>query len=144
MFDERGMSNDGVYQIHNIQNKNILVTSNNGISVIDLNNFKVKTYFTNNGLHANSFEEVAGLMKGGKVYAGGVNGFTIIDPEYFSTNNTPPVLYINKVQIKTKSELIDTSNLSLQLLKIPSTTLQTIINFSVPNYFNPEKNEDCL
>ena len=136
---EKGLSNDGTYQIYNIGNKNILVTSNSGISLIDINAFKIKNYFAKNGLHSNGFEEVSGLMKNGKIYAGGVNGFTVIDPRYFSTNSIAPILYINNIQIKAKSGLIDTSNFLSTSINVPNNVLQTTIYFSALNYSNPER-----
>ncbi len=135
---ERGLSNDGVYQVYNVNNK-LVVTSNNGLSVLDMATFKMKNFFVKDGLHSNSFEEVAGIMNEGKIYAGGVNGFTVIDPKYFSPNNSPPILYIRNILIKTKSDLIDTSNLLINSIRIPNNVLQTTIYFSSINYFNPER-----
>jgi signal transduction histidine kinase/ligand-binding sensor domain-containing protein len=135
---EKGLSNDGVYQIYNIENKNILVTSNNGISVLNIGSFKIKSFFSQNGLHANSFEEVSGLMKNGRIYAGGINGFTVIDPRYFPVNDLPPAFYISSIQITTNDNFIDSSNLLLRSIRIPSNILQTTVFFSALNYSDPE------
>lgn len=136
---ENGLSNDGVYQVFPVNNKELVVTSNNGLSVIDLDTYRVKTYYSKNGLHSNGFEEVAGLMKNGKIYTGGVNGFTVIDPASFSTNSTAPVLYIDHIQVRTKDKLIDKSDITLASLKIGSNVVQTSIYLSALHFSNPEK-----
>lgn len=134
-----GLSNNCVYQLFAIDNRKLVVTSDNGLSVIDTNDSTVKTYYARNGLHSNSFEEVAGLMKHGKIYAGGLNGFTVIDPALFSANTIPPTLYINGIQIRTSNKVTDTNNIRLQSLDISSQAVQTILDFSVLNFSNPDK-----
>lgn len=135
---ERGLSNDGVYQVYNTGNQEILVTSNYGISVLNPASLTIKNYFSKNGLHANSFEEVSGLMKKGKIYAGGVNGFTVIDPGNFPVNTLPPAFYISSIRVTTGNHSTDSSNLLLQSIRIPSNALQTTVFFSALNYSDPE------
>lgn len=136
---ESHLSNDGVYQLFNVNNKELVVTSNNGLSVVDLANFHVKTYYTQNGLHSNGFEEVAGLMKDGKIYTGGMNGFTIINPADFTTNPTPPILYLDHIQVRTKHKVTDISDINLQSLKVGSDVVQTTIYLAALNFSDPEK-----
>jgi ligand-binding sensor domain-containing protein len=134
-----GLSNDGVYQVYSILNDELLVTSNNGLSRIDLHTSKIRRYYQNDGLHSNAFEEVSGLMEGGKIYVGGVNGFTVIDPTAFSTNTTPPKLYFTGVEMKTATSTTDTSNILMTAVTIPSDVIQTTIRFAGLNYRNPER-----
>jgi ligand-binding sensor domain-containing protein len=136
---EAGLCNDGVYQIYDIENHNLLITSNNGISVFDIERSKFRNYFTSNGLHSNGFEEVSGLRKKDLIYAGGLNGFTVIDPTKFSVNNTPPVLYFTSIEIKTTNGIIDTSNLLMTKDSIQNNWLQTNISFTALNYQNPDR-----
>lgn len=134
-----GLSNNCVYQLFNINSNKLAVTSDNGLSVIDLADSSVKTYYSKHGLHSNSFEEVAGLMKNGKIYAGGLNGFTVIDPALFSANTTPPMLYINGIQVRTPNKVTDTNDIRLQSLEINNHAVQTVLYFSVLNFSNPDK-----
>ncbi|MCU7549843.1 histidine kinase [Chitinophagaceae bacterium LB-8] len=140
-----GLSNDGVYQIYNLSNKNLLITSNNGLSVLDINNYKFKSFFEEDGLHANGFEEVCGLAKDGLIYAGGVNGFTVIDPSKFSLNKVIPTFYYTNVNyhIKNKtgtgSRSIDTFNFKMNYLRVPNNWLQINISFIGLNYINPNR-----
>ncbi|MBD2704040.1 hypothetical protein IC229_25570 [Spirosoma sp. BT702] len=136
---QNGLSNDGVYQIYSLRGNELLVTSNNGLSRINLNTSKISRYYLGDGLHSNAFEEVSGLMAEGKIYAGGVNGFTVINPAAFSTNTTPPKLYFTGVEMKTATGKTDTSNILMDALKIPNDVIQTTIHFAGLNYTNPER-----
>lgn len=133
-----GLTNDGVYQIYPHKN-NIIITTNNGLSVLNLNTHSFQKYYHTDGLHSNGFEEAAGMAKEGIIYAGGLNGFTIINPELFSGNYSPPILYINKIVLETTKGKIDTADLYFQSFSIPNNTLQTNIYFSGLNYSNPTR-----
>jgi two-component sensor histidine kinase len=133
-----GLTNDGVYQIYPYEN-NIIITTNNGLTQLNLKTRKFQKYYQKDGLHSNGFEEAAGMMKDGLIYAGGIKGFTTIDPELFSGNDLPPKLYIDQVILETTRGKIDTSNLYFQSFTIPNNTLQTNIYFSALNYNNPTR-----
>jgi hypothetical protein len=80
-------------------------------------------------------------MVGGKIYAGGVNGFTVIEPAGFSTNIIPPKLYFTGAEMKTATGKTDTSNILMSSLTVPNDVIQTTILFAGLNYTNPERNE---
>jgi ligand-binding sensor domain-containing protein/two-component sensor histidine kinase len=136
---KEGLSNAGVYKLFSVNDSLIFITSNNGLSVFNLNTSSFNNYYQGDGLNSNSFEEGCGIYKNGKIYVGGVNGFTIIDPEYFSTNRIPPQLYLNTIKIKTTSDEIDTTNIFLTSIKIPKNVLETTVSFSALNYINPAR-----
>lgn len=138
---QNGLSNDGVYQIYSLPDNELLVTSNNGLSRINLNTSKISRYYKNDGLHSNAFEEVSGLMADGKIYAGGVNGFTVINPAVFYANFTPPKIYFTGVEMKTATGKVDFSNILMNALTIPNDVIQTTIRFMGLNYGNSERTE---
>lgn len=138
---QNGLSNDGVYQLYSLPHDELLVTSNNGLSRINLTSNKITQYYLNDGLHSNAFEEVSGRQKNGKIYAGGVNGFTIIDPAGFATNNTLPLLYFTTMEMKTANNETTVSNLLIKSLTIPDNVIQTTVRFAGLNYANPERTE---
>jgi Y_Y_Y domain/Histidine kinase-, DNA gyrase B-, and HSP90-like ATPase/Histidine kinase len=133
-----GLSDDGVYQLYRSKNI-ILITTNYGLSVFNAQSKKFQNYYKNDGLHSNYFEEEAGMMKDGILYSGGVNGFTVINPELFYGNSIQPQLYIDRVVTKNAKEQIDTSNLFLQSFTIANNVLQTSVYFSALNYKNPSR-----
>src|SRR5207302_1799333 len=96
-----------------LHDSSVIATSNSGLSVINCSGYHIKNYFQSDGLHSNFFEQLCGYQSGNKIFAGGVNGFTIIEPDYLSANNTPPKLYLDKIKIETRSGVSDTANFSL-------------------------------
>lgn len=136
---QSGLADDGVYQIF-ASGGNLIVTSDNGLSILRPDG-SARKYFMEDGLHSNSFEEVAGVQQEGLIYAGGVKGFTVIDPRRFSSNKMPPRVYICRVEIECSGPLrhIDTTNLSLRELDIPNDALQTTVSFSGINFSNPRQ-----
>ena len=134
-----GMANSGVYKLFPVQDSLLYVTSNNGLCKINVLRNSVSNYFESDGLHSNAFEEACGMDKNGKIYAGGLRGFSIINTDYLSRNNRPPNVYINNVLIQTSNGSADTSNLFMESVVLPSNTLHANIYFCGINYSNPEK-----
>jgi hypothetical protein len=134
-----GLSNTGIYKIFPVGDSLLFVTSNNGLSVFNLNSQRFSNYYQGDGLHSSAFEEGCGAYKNGKIYVGGVNGFTTVNPAYYSVNLWPPLLYLTEITIETTSGVIDTSNISLSSLEIPNNALQTNLSFSMLNYKNPSR-----
>jgi len=134
-----GLSNNCIYKLFPYKDQSIFATTNNGLNIIKSRDYKIQKYFESDGLHSSAFEQVCGYQYNDKIYAGGVNGFTIIDPAGLFTNTTPPKLYFNTVDIKTKEGVIDTSNIFLNKLTVGNTTLQVTISLSALNYKNPRR-----
>lgn len=134
-----GLSNTGVYKIFPLNDSLIFVSTNNGLSVLHHKTGVFSNYYQQDGLHSNSFEENCGVYKNGRIYVGGVNGFTIIDPENLSTNTISPQLYVSSVKVETNSGLIESSDLFLNSLQIPNSVLQTTAYFSALNFINPSR-----
>ena len=97
----------------------LLATSNNGLSKINIHQSSVSNYFESDGLHSNAFEEHCGTIYNGKIYAGGPDGFTIIDPKYITTNAIAPELYISNIIIETQSGQQDISDLQMKSVTFP-------------------------
>lgn len=136
-----GLTNNGVYKIIPYKDTLLIVTTNRGINILNSENKIIKTYFEEDGLQSDIFEERAGSLFKNYVYAGGVNGFTIIDPSKFTVNTTPPVFYFTNIKVSTKDSAnnIDTSNLEMKKFDIPNSWLQTNISFVGLNYGNPNR-----
>ena len=133
-----GLTNDGVYQLYPYKGK-LIITSNYGLSVFDLATKAFQNYYWSDGLHSNGFEEAAGMMKDDVIYAGGLKGFTIIQPGLLSGNASPPLLYLNRIILETQKAKVDTANLDFHKFAVPNNTLQTNIYFSALNYSNPTR-----
>lgn len=134
---KEGLCNNGVYKAFAYRDSLVMVTSNNGMSVLNLPANKIRNYYQQDGMQSSGFEQFCGAWQDDRFYAGGVNGFTLIRPRYFTANTIPPALYITRVKSDTKSGIADTTNLSLSTLAIPSNVLQTTVSFAALNYVNP-------
>jgi signal transduction histidine kinase/ligand-binding sensor domain-containing protein len=133
-----GMANAGIYKVFPLNDSLLLSTSNNGLSKINTHNYSVSNYFESDGLHSNAFEELCGTLYNGKIYAGGPDGFTIIDPKFITPNTTPPELYINNIVIESKKGRQEITDLFLQTAKLPRNLLQATVWFSALNFSSPE------
>lgn len=134
-----GLCDNCIYRVFANGAEQIIATTNNGLGIITKNGDFIKSYYQSDGLHASEFEQYCANERNGHIYAGGVNGFTIIEPKYFTTNPTPPKFFFTKIKIQTTGQTLDTSNLEITNLKIPSNWLQTNISFIGLNYSNPER-----
>jgi signal transduction histidine kinase/ligand-binding sensor domain-containing protein len=132
---DQGLSNNCVYKVF-AYNNSIIATTNFGLNLIDANTFRVHTYYKSDGLHESAFEQVCGYQFKGKIYAGGVNGFTIIDPQLMLSNSRAPDIYLNRITVQTSRNTTDTMNLSLNELTIPNDVLQVTISLSGLNFKN--------
>lgn len=134
-----GLNNAGLYKLL-ISNDSILFcTTNNGLSRLNVKNLSISNYFETDGLHSNAFEEFCGTVSNGRIYAGGPDGFTIINPKYIITNTIAPNLYISKISIETHAGRQDISDLQMKSATFPQNLLQATVYFSALNYSNPER-----
>lgn len=134
-----GLSNNGVYKLFAWKDSLLFVTTNKGLACIDVANNKVANYFESDGLHNSAFEEGCGTEFENRFYAGGIGGFTIVDPGERRTNKTAPLIYINTLLLKTSDSLVDTTNFDLDKIDISNKILNTTISFSAINWNNPER-----
>lgn len=135
-----GLCNNGVYKVFPADDTTILITSNDGLSVLNTRSNKIRNYYEQDGLHSNSFEQFCGYRRHpDTIFAGGVNGFSVIYPRNFHTNLSPPRLYITRVKMDATSGSRDTTNLHMASLQIPSDVYQTTIFFAGLNFNNPER-----
>lgn len=135
-----GLSNLGVYKLFALNDSLLIISSNNGLSILNIYSKKIYNYFEEDGLHSNNFEETSGCKTDKYIFFGGINGITRIDPSKFTINTTPPTFYYTNIKTKTTdSAELDTSNLEIKQLEIPKNWLQTTISFVGLNYSNPER-----
>ncbi len=137
---KEGISSTSLYKIFNYKDSLLLLTSNNGISVFDVYKETFKTYFEEDGMQNNTFEEACGDTSQGMFYAGDVEGLVKINPAYITTAGKPPLLYITALKIQsTKNRQTDTTNLYLHSFIVPNDVLQTSIYFSGIYYNNSKR-----
>lgn len=137
-----GLSNEGLYKMFNYKDSLLILTSNRGVSLFTIKNETFKTFFIEDGLQDNIFEEASGDNFNNIFYAGGANGFTKINPTLFLTNTQPPKLFFTSVKMQTlDNQVFDTTNLSSALFNVLNTSFQTQVFFTGLSYQNPKRVE---
>ena len=135
----QGLCDNGVYRVLPFNDSLLLVTTNNGLSLFNIHTRAFRNYYQSDGLQSSSFEEFCASSLGGRIYAGGLNGFTIIDPASFSENKQAPGLYIDHIDVQTTTGNIDSGNIFLRHFVVPENSLQATIFFTGINYANPAR-----
>lgn len=139
LSERDGLCNNGVYKVFSHHDSLVIITSNSGISVVNVKNRGIRNFFESDGLQSNSFEQFCGVSKNETIYTGGVNGFTRIFPDNLTVNQNPPELYITNIRMDHPSGSVDTSGLNVSYLEVPANVYQTTIYFSGLNFSNPER-----
>ena len=118
----------------------LFITTNNGLNVYNDADSSVRKYYKSDGIHGNIFEETSGNILNGKLYAGGVDGITIIDPANLQTNIKKPPIYFSNIRVELRdNKRLDTLNINSKKIIIPSGWLQVNIEFDGINYSNSER-----
>jgi signal transduction histidine kinase len=134
-----GLANNGTYRLFCSGDTLLFASTNNGLSVIGLQNWSVRNFYQESGLHANTFEEFSGNNYQGKFYAGGKDGFTVINPALIRTNLEVPGIFINNIFLRTASNYKEVATLPVEKIYIASSVIEVTISVSVINYVNPKK-----
>lgn len=90
----KGLPNNMVYGVLDDKYGNIWVSTNKGISRINLTSQNIKNYTSEDGLQSNQFNYRSSYKASdGKFYFGGINGFNAFYPDQLTDNEyIPPVL----------------------------------------------------
>jgi signal transduction histidine kinase/ligand-binding sensor domain-containing protein len=135
-----GLSSNTVYKLLPYRDSLLFVTSNNGLSTLDLrHNLAIRKFYVSDGLHSDYFEENSGATANGLLYAGGSDGITVIDPTRIGAAPDPPHLRLRRIEVQTTGAGIDTADTRLTRFSIPNDAVQTTLYFSAFNYPNPER-----
>lgn len=138
---DQGLSCNCVYKIFNYNDSMLILTTNRGLSVFDSKNSRFHNFFETDGLHSNTFEENSGMEYNGKFIAGGLNGFTVIDPSLIKINRVSPKLYIDQIDLESPYQTTDTSNLLMSQLDIPSDIVRVGLHLSAINFKDPGRTQ---
>lgn len=135
-----GLPNDIIYGILSDNNGNIWVSTNNGISKINIESGSIKNYNQSDGLQGNEFNYGSFYKTKSKdLFFGGTNGLTYFNPNDIRKNTFIPTIDINNIDVN-----------NLPYSRITNSTPQIILeynenNFSIDftslSYMHPEKNE---
>lgn len=111
-----GLPNNSIYGFVEDDNNNLWISSNNGISKINNNNFEIINYSTDDGLTNIEFNQNAYYKnKNGNLFFGGVSGIVFFNPDEIKINETKPNVVITDFKLfnKSRHDLLNKSQISL-------------------------------
>lgn len=136
----QGLPNDVVYGILPDDNGNIWLSTNNGLSRLNLETQQFKNFNNADGLQSNEFNFGAYLKNtNGKLLFGGANGFNIFNPNKIIENSFVPPLSITSFKVNNKPFLNVTDSLNNITLKHNQNDFN--FDFVALSYSQPEKNQ---
>lgn len=134
-----GINNLGLYKLFPVNDSLILASSNVGLSLVNLHSGHIASYFEEDGLHSDNFEEASGTTYKNYIYLGGIKGYTRIDKGAIPFKETAAPLYFSNVEIQTEKGNIDTLNIRLDGLVVPDNALRVSVGYASLDYLNAKK-----
>jgi ligand-binding sensor domain-containing protein/two-component sensor histidine kinase len=99
-YEQEGFPNDYVYDLVLDSQGRVWMTTNYGITCFDPESKKFRNYTREDGLQDNEFNGGALYKdKKGRIYAGGINGFSIFQPEALESNPVRPKVVFTKFEL---------------------------------------------
>ncbi|WP_316813106.1 two-component regulator propeller domain-containing protein [Pedobacter heparinus] len=134
-----GLPNDVIYGILPDAKNNLWLSTNNGLSQLQLPSGRIRNFDESDGLPSKEFNYGASMLnKMGLLYFGGTNGFCFFNPDQITTNAYVPPVYITS--IKVNNQLINAWDGEKELELAHD---QNMLNFTFValNYSQPQKNQ---
>lgn len=131
------ISDDFIYASLMDSRKNLWISSNKGLSQINLNTKKTINYNINDGLQSNEFNTNAFCRYNDILYFGGVNGINVIPSNFISKNKYKPRVYHTNILIDDEKKI--QANQENIILNYSNNTISLIIRHI--NFTNKEKSE---
>lgn len=101
---EQNLANGVIHEIISDDSGNLWVSTNSGVSSLNLQRRNFKNYYSQNGLQANVFSPQSGLKsKDGTLYFGGLEGFNFFKPQNLNQNRNIPPLIFTDLKISNQS-----------------------------------------
>lgn len=147
---QEGLPNDVVYGVLGDKNDNIWVSTNRGISMLDVADNKFYNYDISDGLQSNEFSSGAYFQsEDGEMFFGGINGCNAFYPDSMKANPHAPSIVITGFQIFNQEVLIGSDKKAPLKKDISITDSITLtykdyifsFDFAALHFSNPSKNQ---
>lgn len=150
--EKDGLPNNVIKGILDDNQGNLWMSTNNGLSKFNPTSETFQNYDVNDGLQSNEFSELTALKtKEGKLFFGGVNGFTTFYPEEIISNKIKPETVLTNFSVFNKpvaiGELIngrvilDKSINSINKIKLKYSENSFSFEFAALHYAASRKNK---
>lgn len=135
---DNGLADEFIHSIKKDNFDNLWVSTNKGLSAINLKNKKIKNYQQEDGLQSNEFNFNASIKTSeGNLAFGGIEGFTYFNPLKIKEDKFIPPITINSFQLRNESEKIFSKALKNLALKYDENDFS--IDFIALEYSKPNK-----
>ncbi|MFD1616290.1 two-component regulator propeller domain-containing protein [Gelatiniphilus marinus] len=135
-----GLPNDVIYGIIPDDNNHIWLSTNYGLSRINLQTHQIKNFNASDGLQSNEFNYGAYLKnKNGELLFGGANGFNVFNPNDIVENTFVPPVTITSFKVNNKPYLNITDSTGLITLKHKQNDFN--FDFVALSFSQPNKNQ---
>jgi len=151
-FTEReGLPNNTIYRIQEDNEGGLWVSTNYGLARFDPYTMGIKTYLRRDGIQDNEFNMGAShLGRSGKMYFGGINGFTVFHPDSIRHNPYLPSVVLTGFRLFNKPVpvgegpdgrvILDRSISETDHIELTHRDHVISFEFSVLHFASPEKN----
>ena len=144
--DANGLCNNAVLNIKEDHAGNLWLSTFNGLSKFDPITEKFKNFYQSDGLQSNQFSYNAALqLQSGELVFGGINGFSLFNPDQVLVRTYMPSLYITDIQINNKplsdvQEFVkEIDDLGIKSIQIPYHEAVLSFRFNALEFASPEK-----
>ena len=131
---QQGLPNETLYALLPDGKGALWVTTNNGLARFDLQSEEMRVFRARDGLQGAEFNFNAHkVLSDGRIVVGGINGFSLFDPEQITTNTLAPVLALYGFE--------EAHTLADDTLPVLGDAPQTLsLKFGVHHYDEPAEN----
>ena len=137
---KEGLPNEIIYGVLSDNNGNMWISTNYGISRLNVLSNQIKNYNQWDGLQGNEFNYGSFLKtKNNELFFGGTNGITYFNPSDIRKNTFVPEIDINNINVNNEPYLKITDAFKQITLKYDQNNFS--IDFTALNYRQSKKNE---
>ncbi len=141
-----GLCDDNITALLEDEHKNIWASTYNGISKINSDLSTIQNFYVEDGLTNNEFNYSSSMKDDeGKLWFGGLNGITVIDPnKNLGQQNNPPLVFSSFSSYDNRTNKINHEFQGLETNSeffISPYTSWFQFNWALPNYYNSAKNK---
>ncbi len=142
---DNGLPNNNVVGVLKTENNTLLISTYDGLSVMDMSSGEFQNFYAEDGLSHNEFNYSSFFKSNnGLFYFGGMNGVNVFDPKELEQPVEPPdiqFLGISGYNSKTKDYFeTDYAQTEFSELEISPYDQYFEVNWSLPSYFQNNKN----
>ena len=146
--EKDGLANNFVFGITEDNKGNLWLSTNNGLSKFNPEKETFKNYYADDGLQSNEFNQNAYAKdtKTGRMLFGGINGFTVFNPDSIRGNTyVPPISFTNYLRYNTDDEegrpIIEKGISDRDSIQLTFKDNIVELEFSAFSYYNNSENQ---